>query len=185
MKFIETVLITDKIENLDLHNKRMNKTRYDFFKSEPIDLKNYITFKPNKRVRITYSENIEKVEYFEIEKREFKKFKIVHSNIDYSYKYADRQKLNALKIRGFDEVIIAKNGLVTDTTISNLAFFDGKEWFTPKTPLLKGTKREELIRKGVLMEKEITPKELGRFSKIALINAVLGFFVTDDFDIIL
>ena len=42
MKFIETLLITEKIENIDLHNERMNKTRYDFFKLPPIDLKDFI-----------------------------------------------------------------------------------------------------------------------------------------------
>jgi len=185
MRFIETVLITDKIENLDLHNRRMNKTRYDFFKAKPLDLNDFIEIKPNKRVRVTYSENIENIEYFEVRKREFKKFKVVYSDIDYSYKYADRKDLNALKPEGFDEVIIIKNSHVTDTTISNLAFFDGKTWITPKTPLLKGTKREELLTKNKITPADINVKDLKSFSKIAMINAVLGFFVIDDFDIII
>jgi len=184
MRFIETVLITDIIENLDLHNKRMNKTRYDFFNSKPLDLKDYIEIKPNKRVRVTYSEDIENIEYFELKKREFKKFKVVYSDIDYSYKYADRKDLNSLKPEGFDEVIIIKDSLVTDTTISNLAFFDGKKWITPKTPLLKGTKRGELLIKNKITPADINVKDLNSFSKIAMINAVLGFFVIDDFDII-
>ena len=40
--FIETLLITEKIENINLHNKRMNKTRYDFFKLPPIDLRDFV-----------------------------------------------------------------------------------------------------------------------------------------------
>ena len=184
MKFIETVLITEKIENIDLHNKRMNKTRFDFFKLPPIDLRDFIELKKNKRVRITYSKTIEKIEYFELKKREFKTFKIVHSNIDYSYKYANREALNALKPKNFDEIIIIKNSLVTDTTISNLAFFDGKKWLTPKTPLLKGTKREELIKKGKLIEADISKKELKNFKKIAMINAILGFYEISNYDII-
>jgi len=184
MRFIETVLITDKIENLHLHNNRMNKTRYDFFKEKPLDLKDYIKIKQNKRVRVTYSKEIEKVEYFDISKREFKKFKVVQTDIDYSYKYADRKKLNALKPQGFDEVIIVKNSLVTDTTISNLAFFDGKEWHTPKTPLLKGTKREEMLQKGILKQKDIHINELSKYVKMAMLNAVIGFYEIDDFDII-
>ena len=184
MKFIETVLITEKIENIDLHNKRMNKTRFDFFKLPPIDLRDFIELKKNKRVRITYSKTIEKIEYFELKKREFKTFKIVHSNIDYSYKYANREALNALKPKNFDEIIIIKNSLVTDTTISNLAFFDGKKWLTPKTPLLKGTKREELIKKGKLIEADISEKELKNFKKIAMINAILGFYEIRNYDII-
>jgi 4-amino-4-deoxychorismate lyase len=119
-----------------------------------------------------------------LQKRKFKKFKLIESDIEYSYKYADRTKLNALKDERFDEIIIVKNGLITDTTISNLAFFDGEKWLTPKTPLLKGTKREELLKKGSLIIKDITPQDIKIFSKIAMINAVLGFFVIDDFDII-
>ena len=99
---------------------------------------------------------IKKIEYFDLNKREFNKLKVVEcDNIEYSYKSENREKLNSLKVNGYDEVIIVKNGLVTDTTISNLAFFDGKEWHTPKNPLLKGTKREELIQKGFLKEKDI------------------------------
>jgi len=176
MKFIETLLITEKIENVDLHNERMNNTRYDFFKLPPIDLRDFIELKKHKRVRVTYSKSIEKIEYFELKKREFKTFKIVHSDIDYSYKYANRDTLNALKPENVDEVIIIKNSFVTDTTISNLAFFDGKKWLTPKTPLLKGTKREELLRKDFLTEAEIKEKDLKNFKKIAMINAVIGFY---------
>ena len=176
MKFIETMLITENIENINLHNERMNKTRYDFFKLPPIDLRDFIELKKHKRVRVTYSKTIEKIEYFELKKREFKTFKIVHSDINYSYKYANRDELNALKPENADEIIIIKNSLVTDTTISNLAFFDGKKWLTPKTPLLKGTKREELLRKNFLSEAEIKEKDLKNFKKIAMINAVIGFY---------
>ncbi len=184
MQFIETILITDKIENIDLHNKRFNKTRYDFFNADESDLRNYIDIIPNKRVRVVYDKKIRKIEYFDIKKRKFKKFKIVSSNIDYSYKFADRNALNALKDDKYDEVIIIKNNLVTDTTISNLAFFDGKKWLTPKTPLLKGTKREELIQKDFLIEKDIHLNELKNFQKLAMLNAIIGFYEIDEFDII-
>ena len=184
MKFIETMLITENIENINLHNERMNKTRYYFFKLPPIDLRDFIELKKHKRVRVTYSKTIEKIEYFELKKREFKTFKIVHSDIDYSYKYANRDELNALKPENVDEVIIIKNSLITDTTISNLAFFNGKRWLTPKTPLLKGTKREELLRKNFLTEADIKEEDLKNFKKIAMINAVIGFYEIKDFDII-
>ncbi len=179
MRFIETLLITDKIENLNYHNNRFNKTRKDFFNLKKDNLQKYVKIIPNKRVRITYSKEIEKIEYFELKKREFKKFKLIHSNIEYSYKYAERKKLNALKEKGYDEVIIVKNGLITDTTISNLAFFDGKKWYTPQTPLLKGTKREELIRKKLIYPKKIHYKELKNFKKFAMINAIIGFYEID------
>ena len=180
MNFIETLLITNKIENLLYHNIRFNKTRAMFFGSEPIDLQDFIELKQNKRVRVLYNEKILKVEYFNLVPREFKKLKIVNADIEYNYKYENREKLNSLKVKGYDEVIIIKDGYVTDTTISNLAFFDGKEWFTPNTPLLKGTKRSELLEKGGLKEKTIKIHDLKNYQKVAMINAILGFYEIGD-----
>ena len=183
MGFIETLLITNKINNLELHNIRMNKTRKHFYGNvNLIDLKDYIEIKQNIRCRVLYDRDIQKVEYFNLVKREFKKFKIVESDIDYSFKYANREELNSLKIDEYDEIIIVKNGLITDTTISNLAFFD-KEWITPKTPLLKGTKREELIKKGLLKEKDIKIDDIKNFSKMAMMNAILGFYEIDEISV--
>jgi 4-amino-4-deoxychorismate lyase len=180
MGYIETILITDKIENLKFHNCRMNKTRKIFYNADEINLKNYIKIIPNKRVRVVYEKEIKKIEYFELQKREFKKLKVVKCNdIEYAYKSEDREKLNSLKVEGFDEVIIVRNNLVTDTTISNLAFFDGKNWLTPKIPLLKGTKRAELIQKGFLKEKDIKIDEIKNFKKLAMMNAIIGFYEMD------
>jgi len=179
MGFIETILIKDTIQNLKLHNDRMNKTRKYFFNAKPIDLANYIEIKQNKRVRILYNEEILKVEYFDLISREFNKFKIVESNIDYKFKSENREELNSLKVKDYDEVIIVKNGFITDTTISNLAFYDGKEWFTPNTPLLEGTKRAELLQKGFLKEKNIKVDELKNYKKFAMMNAIIGFYEKD------
>jgi len=177
MRFIETLLITDKIENLGYHNKRMNKTRKKFFNAKELDLKDFIKVIPNKRVRVVYDEKIQKVEYFNLQKREFKKLKVVkNDSIEYDYKYEDRSQLNSLKVDGYDEIIIVKNGLITDTTISNLAFLYKNEWLTPKTPLLPGTKREELIDKKLLKTSDIELGDLKKFSKFAMLNAIVGFY---------
>jgi 4-amino-4-deoxychorismate lyase len=182
MRFIETLLIKDKIENLLYHNIRMNTTRAVFFGKDPIDLENFIEIKPNTRCRVLYDENIIKVEYFELKDRKFEKLKIVYSDIEYNFKYENREKLNNLKVDGYDEVVIVKNGYITDTTISNLAFFDGKEWHTPAKPLLEGTKRMELLEKGFLKEKNIKLEDLYKYKKVAMINAILGFYEVGGID---
>ena len=183
MRFIETLLIKDSIQNLLYHNIRMNTTRAIFFGKAPIDLKDFIDIKKNTRCRVLYDEEIIKIEYFNLVPRKFKKFKIVYSDIEYNFKYENREKLNNLKTDGYDEIIIVKNGLITDTTISNLAFFDGKEWFTPDTPLLEGTKRMELLEKGMIKEKKIKIEDLNRYKKIAMLNAILGFYEINQFEI--
>ena len=176
MNFIETLLITDKINNLKYHNERMNKTREYFFGEKSLNLENFIEIKNNKRVRVVYNKDILKVEYFDLKPREFKTFKIIHSDMEYNFKYENRDELNKLKVKGFDEVIIVKDGYVCDTTISNLAFWNGQEWHTPKNPLLKGTKRAELLENGFLKEKDIRVEEIKNYKKFAMLNAIIGFY---------
>jgi 4-amino-4-deoxychorismate lyase len=185
MGFIETLLIENEIKNIKYHNDRMNYTRKYFYNLEPINLLDYIEIKQNKRVRVVYDKEIEKIEYFELKQRNFKKLKLVNSDIEYNFKYENRDKLNSLKVDGFDEVVIVKNGFISDTTISNLAFFDGSEWHTPNTPLLKGTKRAELLDSGFLKEKTIKLKDLKNYKKVAMLNAIIGFYEVGGMECIL
>ena len=196
MEIIETILVKIKneefkIENYFYHLNRVKNTckyyRWKFDEKEWKNLKNekLQVKNENLRIRVIYNYNgIKNIEYFPVKKRKFKTFKVVNSNINYHFKYAKRENLNSLKPKNVDEIIIIKNNLVTDTTISNLAFFDGKEWLTPKYPLLKGTKREELIQKGFLKEANIHKYDLKYFKKMAMINAILEFYEIKDYDII-
>ena len=104
-------------------------------------------------------------------------------DIDYSLKYADRTILNALAARAgsADEIIIVRHGKLTDTSYSNIALYDGGNWFTPRYPLLRGTMRQRLLDEGVIQEADITPADLERYSQVSLINAMmpLGTCCTD------
>ncbi len=186
MEFIETMYVKNgNILNLEYHLKRIEKTFKHFKYKNNIKIDNLKN--GEYRVRITYNQfGILNIEYFPIKQREFKKFKLVKINFDYAFKYKNRKPLSTLhtKFPDYDEFILIKNHLITDTTISNIAFFTGKEWLTPKYPLLKGTKREELLKKGILKEANIHKSDLKFFKKLALINAILGFREIKDFDII-
>jgi len=74
-----------------------------------------------------------------------------------------------------DEILIIKQNLITDTSFSNITFFDGTRWITPSSPLLAGTMRSFLIQKQVIVEKEIRVTDLKDFEKARLINAMLPF----------
>ncbi|MCD8539847.1 MAG: aminotransferase class IV [Leadbetterella sp.] len=83
-----------------------------------------------------------------------------------------------------------KNGHLTDTTYCNVALFDGKEWVTPDTFLLPGTKRAALIHNGMLREIPVTVRDLPGFEALAFINAMRDFekkytFVADQNELIL
>jgi 4-amino-4-deoxychorismate lyase len=97
--------------------------------------------------------------------------------IDYSFKFADRRKLDMLfeKRGNCDDIIIVKNGNITDSYVANLIFFDGQTWRTPDTPLLPGTQRAKLLYEGKISECKITPDDLTKYKKVGLINALNNF----------
>jgi 4-amino-4-deoxychorismate lyase len=80
----------------------------------------------------------------------------------------------------YDDIIIERGGLLTDTTIANIAFFDGKEWITPKKPLLEGSLRAKLLDNKILVKKDIKIDSLKHFSHYALMNAMIGFRIQKD-----
>ncbi len=190
MELLETIKIKDgKIYNIEYHNKRLNRSRLELFNIDrEIDLIDYITPPIEEgtfRCRVIYRENILLVEYIPYKKREFNSFIVVESEIDYRYKYANRDELNILKKRysNYSDIIIEKDGFLTDTSFANIAFFDGSRWITPKNPLLRGTIREKLIDNNKILEKNIKSENLKHFSHFALMNAMIGFQITKNITI--
>jgi len=174
----ETIKIEEgKIFNLEWHNKRFNKSQKEFFSNpSTTDLKAFIT-PPKKglyRCKITYNKEIQSVEYFPYQAKTFQHFKIIASDVEYRYKYSDRSTFQKL-LNGYDEIIIEKEGLLTDTTIANIAFFDGEAWLTPQRPLLEGTTRARLLAEGFLKLENIKKQNLKKYSHFALMNAMIGF----------
>ena len=98
---------------------------------------------------------------FSIQLPEISSFKIIHADIEYPLKYEDRHEINHLfgQKGDADEIIIIKNGLVTDTSIANLAFFDKGQWITPAQPLLNGTTRQRLLDENKIICADIPYEE--------------------------
>jgi 4-amino-4-deoxychorismate lyase len=179
----ETIKIEDgQIFNLDWHNRRFKKSQKEFFSNpSTTDLKAFIT--PPKtglyRCKITYDTKIQSVEYFPYQAKTFKNFKIISSQLEYTYKQSDRSEFQNL-LNGYEEIIIEKNGLLTDTTIANIAFFDGGQWLTPRTPLLEGTTRARLLEEGFLKLENIKKESIKKYTHFALMNAMIGFQIQKD-----
>ena len=181
---LETIRIEGgKAHNLSYHQARLDKSRKALFgATSPIDLHKHID--PPKsglfRCRILYTETIESIEYLPYTPKTIDTLKIVADDtLEYRYKYADRSPLDALLDAhpDADEIIIEQNGVLTDTTIANIAFFDGSRWLTPKSPLLEGTMRAHLIDNGKVTTADIRKGDLARYTHVALMNAMLGFKV--------
>lgn len=96
----------------------------------------------------------------------------------YPLKSTDRSVLTrAFDRRGdCDDIIIVRHGLLTDTSIANIALHDGDRWYTPAFPLLPGTTRARLIDEGTLSPRDIAVSELDRYIAITLFNAMIAPF---------
>lgn len=180
----ETILFEHgKPQNIRYHQKRVTKSAKELFSTE-IDFELYLLrcdddTKPH-RCKVAYSDRgIESVEFLPYVKKPIKKLKAVFGDdISYGYKFLDRGGLDTLFAQkgGCDDVIIIKDGLLTDTSIANIALIgDDGIWVTPKTPLLRGTARERLLDEGKIVERDIECTDLFNYRKIALMNALRGF----------
>jgi len=181
--FFETIRIENgNIYNLHRHNLRFNRTRKHFFPdAEALRLESYIRPPSSKglwRCRILYGRNIEKVEYLPYSPRRISSFKLIEADIQYHYKYADREEIDRLfgqKGRCDEILIVDEEGYLRDTSIANIALYDGLRWITPRRPLLEGTMRARLCERELLLEKDVKIKDLKEAVGFAVINAMVGF----------
>lgn len=100
---------------------------------------------------------------------------VIDDAIDYSSKYEDRSLLNKLfSMRGdADDILIIKDGYVSDTSYCNIVFENKTGLFTPSTPLLLGTKRQFLLDKGYIKSRSIKREDISDYDAIYLINSMI------------
>ena len=179
--FLETIKAVDgEIYNLEYHQKRYEKVLSSINQKKHQNLQDFLSppYDGIYRCRLVYNENNIDVEYIKYTKRNIETLKLVYDNyIEYSKKSTSREKLDDLfeKRDNCSDVLIVKNELLTDTTIANIALYNGKEWLTPKTPLLNGTTRQRLLDKKKIVEADINVRDIYEFEKIALLNAMIDF----------
>lgn len=167
------------------HNRRMNKARQVLFgATDMLDVRQCIgeATLPQDGVykcRVLYKTDVQHVEFVPYQKRTVRSLKLVPvpTGFDYAWKYANRTGLDTLfQQRGkCDDVLLVRDGLLTDTSYSNIALFDGVQWHTPAHPLLRGVRVESLIDAGKLHPADIHQRDIPRFRKVILLNAMLGF----------
>ena len=192
-RLLETIQIRQgEVLNLDRHVARMNKSRRELFSckdevagaavlaglSMPAD--------GVWKLRVVYGVKIERHELTRYVVQPVRSLKLVHDDtIGYSHKYEDRSAIDALMAQrsGCDNILIVKNGCVTDSAYANIAFSDDGEWFTPDTPLLAGIPRAGHIAEGKLKERRIRTEDLKRYQDAMLINAMLRWVDGEPIDI--
>ncbi|MDD2191129.1 MAG: aminotransferase class IV [Bacteroidales bacterium] len=179
-KFIESIRLEKGVlQNLKFHQQRVNQTSKIFSFNKTLDLRSIALTKINDddiyKFRVLYSENDYSVEITRYKQREIRSLKLVYDNdIVYDHKFENRDALNELFEKRGDssDILIVKNGFITDSSYSNIVLFDGEDYFTPSTFLLNGTMRQRLLDEKRIKEREIKPEDLKNYKQIFLINAL-------------
>jgi 4-amino-4-deoxychorismate lyase len=182
---IETIRLDNgKFRNLSYHEQRMNDSLHSLYNNQtPIDLKNLLGLKPFPdnglyKCRIIYDNKNSRIEFERYTIRPVNSLKMVASDdISYSFKFKERKSIDELfnKRQKCDDVLIIKNEQVTDSSFANILFKKGGEWITPSCYLLNGTMRQFLIDTKQIRIDEIQRKDIRKFDRFKLINAMLGF----------
>ncbi len=188
-QFFESINIVNGIpQNLKYHQDRLNGTVHENFNCESGIILHKLLIVPERfkkgvtKSKISYDLTGYDLCFEQYVPKTINTLKIVQNDsIDYSYKYADRSLINNLMLgrENCDDILIVKNNCITDISFANIAFYDGKEWYTPDTPLLEGTCRTRLLNSGTIINNRIKLADLKSFSHFAIINAMRGDDLTD------
>ncbi len=182
-QYIETIRVIDGcVCNLAYHEQRINRTRKEMLGLTEllriVDLLKAVSLPMEcSKLRFVYDkEGIHDITCTPYIRKEINSLHLVYdNNISYPYKSTDRSALNELKKQqgDCDEILIVRDNHLTDTSYTNIALYDGEQWFTPSTPLLCGTMRQRLLDCGLLQEREIMVSDIPNYQYISLFNAMI------------
>jgi 4-amino-4-deoxychorismate lyase len=182
-RLIESIrLYNGEFSRLDLHQDRIdNSCRQVFGKIPDWRLKYFLMSHdfPTTglhKCRVIYDEGTVQAEFSSYQAKPVQTLKLIIDNeIDYRHKWEERLKLNDAfgQRENCDDILIVRNGLITDTFYGNMVFQKNDEWFTPESFLLPGTMRQFLLNTGVIKTMRIDIHNFRQFSKFKLINAMV------------
>lgn len=176
-------LFNGEFQNLDQHLSRIARSSREVLgKDRMIEISDSLkkVARPTEglyKARLQYDWDAERISYIPYQVKPIHSLKLVDCNITYDHKYSNRSELEQLyALRGScDDVIMVKNGMVTDASYANLVFRKSREWITPRACLLPGTMRQALLLEGKITEGDIEVGKLEMFESVKLINAMLGW----------
>ena len=184
-RFVESLGVEQRrLMHLEWHERRMRQTLLHHYGIEPeINLQAAIELPAELddrvyKCRIEYGASVERVAFLLYEPKTVNTLRLVlDDGIGYSFKHEDRSAFDRLlkQREGADDILVVRNGCLTDTSFSNIILLREGTWYTPDTFLLNGTCRQRLLAEGVIRETRITVDDLEHYSAIKLINALLDW----------
>ncbi|WP_295053294.1 aminotransferase class IV [Sulfuricurvum sp.] len=171
--------------HLSYHQKRLDKSCRLLGIRKEYDL-NALIVPPDSRLyrcRFLYSAEGYSIEFHPYTPKKITSLKLLTCDtLKYPLKYADRESINTLfeKRMECDDVLLVQNNFLRDTSVANIALCIEGKWVTPASPLLEGTTRERLLDEKFLTAAPLTPEDIARASKVALMNAMVGFIEVEN-----
>jgi 4-amino-4-deoxychorismate lyase len=180
---LESIRVENKVaEALEYHQDRVDAARKTLFGNVPkLDLYNLIESQEIQddglfKCRIVYGLKVEDIQFIPYKIKKIKSVKLVETGaFSYNCKFLDRSFFEKLILQNtdYDELVLMRNGEITDSCFSNLVFFNGDKWLTPCRPLLEGTRRRRLIDQKRIFPASIVESNLKDFRIISFINSML------------
>ena len=186
-RLVESINICNgKPYHLGLHEARANASRRLLYGTDLPDLKLAESIiVPSLytaglvKCRVIYDRTITSIDFSHYTVRSILSLSVIHDDtINYPLKWVERPQLDELyaQRQGADEILIFKNGLLTDAYYYNVVIAVNGKYLTPRLPLLKGVRRAQLLVMEWIEEADIDLKLLRQATSIYLVNAmtVLG-----------
>ena len=166
---------------LPYHQARVDRTFAAFYPGQNsldlLDLWQKASF-PSEKVkwRIQYNALEQKAEICAFPERKIEYLQVVKDDtIEYAYKFTERDRLDVLyreKAEPADEILIVRNGLLTDAYYYNVVVKTESGLLTPRMPLLAGVMRAYCLKKEQVQLADIRMNELKNSEGVYLINAL-------------
>jgi 4-amino-4-deoxychorismate lyase len=184
-RFLETIKLLDgNFYRLPLHQQRLNKAFSECFPKNQAP--NLISIIQNSdfplnglfKCRILFDEYDLKIEFEPYVRKKISSLQLMNTDIQtFNYKPADRiayqQAFNLRK--NCDDVLLVRDEFITDTSFTNIAFFDGTNWITPEIPLIYGVNRASLLAEQKIVALPVKISDLSNFKFFRLFNAMIEF----------
>ncbi len=186
--FFESILVRNGIpKHLHYHQNRVNRTYRDFYAAPPaLDLESEWSM-PDRtpsshdlKARIIYNQNGVVDRSIEIYQR--KPIYTLHvKRLDdaqkYPFKSTNRTWIDEslIDLPEDADVLYERDGLILESSFTNIALLKNRVWYTPSQPIHRGTTLERFIAMGHLTPVDIHLAELADFEEIRLFNALLGW----------
>lgn len=179
--FFESIkCLNGSIYNLRYHEERMQSTRLAAYGlNNKVRIRRRLVIPADCRrglykCRISYGLDLGPITFSPYHQQLITSIRPVTIDYSYPYKTNDREMLQASyqERDGADEVLLVREGLITDTSYHNVVCWYGDKRVTPEVPLLPGTMRAKLLRQGRIHTGRLTLDDLRAADQVGLINAL-------------